>query len=206
MSSTDVVSADPDRKPGRPRSARADEAIIAAVLELLATGTTAEVLSIEAVAARAGVGKTTIYRRWPNKDALLLDAVASMKGPLPVLAGVSVRADLIDLIRPVGRRESPLVAQVLPCLVTELQRSPLLAQCYQTVLAPRRQLMRDVLLRGIASGELRSDLDIDVVMAMLVSPMIAQTVMGWNPALDREKLPEQIVDTFWPALVAADPG
>jgi AcrR family transcriptional regulator len=202
MTTTDVSSADPDRKPGRPRSARADEAIIAAVLELLATGTTAEVLSIEAVAARAGVGKTTIYRRWPNKDALLLDAVASMKGPLPVLAGVSVRADLIDLIRPVGRHEAPLVAKVLPCLVTELQRSPLLAQCYQTVLAPRRQLMRDVLLRGIISGELRPDLDLDVVMAILVSPMIAQSVMGWNPALDREKLPEQIVDTIWPALAA----
>src|SRR5215831_18035479 len=103
MTTADVTSADPDRKPGRPRSARADEAIIAAVLELLATGTTAEVLSIEAVATRAGVGKTTIYRRWPNKDALLLDAVASLKGGVPEIGGLSVRDDLITLLHPVGR-------------------------------------------------------------------------------------------------------
>ena len=67
VSTTDIAPADPDRKgPGRPRSVRADEAIIAAVIDLLADGTTAEALSIEAVAARAGVGKATIYRRWPN--------------------------------------------------------------------------------------------------------------------------------------------
>src|SRR5262249_5933040 len=63
-----------DRKgPGRPRSPRADEAIIDAVLDLLAEGTTAEALAIETIAARAGVGKATIYRRWPNKEALLVD-------------------------------------------------------------------------------------------------------------------------------------
>ncbi len=93
-----------DRKgPGRPRSARVDEAIIHAVIDLLTAGTTAEALSIEAVAARAGVGKATIYRRWPNKDALLVDAVASLKGPLPQITGESVLADLVTLLRPVGR-------------------------------------------------------------------------------------------------------
>ena len=90
VSTTDIAPADPDRKgPGRPRSVRADEAIIAAVIDLLADGTTAEALSIEAVAARAGVGKATIYRRWPNKDALLLDAVASLKGGVPEIEGHS---------------------------------------------------------------------------------------------------------------------
>src|SRR5262245_55241567 len=63
------------RSPGRPRSPRADEAIIEAVLDLMAEGTSVEALSIEAVAARAGVGKATIYRRWPNKDAFVVDAV-----------------------------------------------------------------------------------------------------------------------------------
>ena len=73
-----------DRKaPGRPRSAQADEAILDAVLELLGAGHSVAAISIEAVAAKAGVGKATIYRRWPNKEALLVDAVASMKGPLP---------------------------------------------------------------------------------------------------------------------------
>src|SRR5437764_1460247 len=100
---TTSLPADQERKaPGRPRSARADEAIIEAVLDLLADGTPAESLSIEAVAAKAGVGKATIYRRWANKEALLVDAVASLKGELPRLAGESVRDDLIALLRPVG--------------------------------------------------------------------------------------------------------
>jgi AcrR family transcriptional regulator len=200
VTSTDIAPADPDRKgPGRPRSVRVDEAIIAAVIELLAEGTTAEALSIEAVAARAGVGKATIYRRWPNKDALLIDAVASLKGPPPELDGASIREDLISLLYPVGRRES---TSVLPCLIGELKRSPLLHQCYQQVIEPRRQMMRDVLERGVASGELRPDLDLEVVMAMLVGPMVAQSVFNWNPRLVREKLPEQLVDAIWPAIVA----
>ena len=204
MGITDIASADPDRKgPGRPRSVRADEAIIAAVIELLAGGTTAEALSIEAVAAKAGVGKATIYRRWPNKDALLLDTVASLKGPPPELEGRSVRDDLIALLHPVGRHEaSASAARVLPCLVSELKRSPLLNQCFQQVTEPRRQMMREVLMRGMESGELRPDIDIDVVMAMLVGPMLAHSVMDWNPRLVREKMPEQLVDAIWPAIAA----
>ena len=70
-----TVAADQERKaPGRPRSAKADEAIIEALLDLLADGTPAEAISIESVAAKAGVGKATIYRRWANKEALLVDA------------------------------------------------------------------------------------------------------------------------------------
>src|SRR5215468_364049 len=95
---TEAVQADQDRKaPGRPRSARADEAIIEAVLDLLAEGSSLEALSIEAVAARAGVGKATIYRRWPNKEALVIDAIGELKGALPVLSGESIREDLLAL-------------------------------------------------------------------------------------------------------------
>ena len=196
-----ITPADPDRKgPGRPRSARVDEAIITSVVELLAEGTTAESLSIEAVAARAGVGKATIYRRWANKDALLVDAVASLKGPLPEIGGESVRDDLITLLRPVGLPAMTQAARVLPCLISELKRSPMLNQCYQRIVEPRRQLMRDVLGRGIASGELRPDLDVEVVMAILVGPMVAQNMLNWNPVLDVTKLPEQIVETVWPAI------
>lgn len=198
-----IAPADPDRKgPGRPRSARVDEAIISAVIDLLAEGTTAESLSIEAVAARAGVGKATIYRRWANKDALLVDAVASLKGPLPDLVGESVRDDLVVLLRPVGRPPMTQAAQVLPCLIAELKRSPMLNQCYQRIVEPRRELMREVLRRGIASGELRPDFDLEVVMAVLVGPMMAQNMLNWNPALDTAKLPEQIVETVWPAIAA----
>lgn len=201
LDTTAAAPADPDRKaPGRPRSARVDEAILTSVIDMLAGGTTAEALSMEAVAARAGVGKATLYRRWPNKDALLVDAVASLKGPVPEIVGLSVRDDLISLLHPVGRREATSAARVLPCLITELKRSPLLNECYQRIIEPRRERMRDVIRRGIAAGELRADLDLEVVMAMLVGPMLAQSVFDFNPHLDREKLPEQLVDAIWPAI------
>jgi AcrR family transcriptional regulator len=201
VTTLDGAPVDSERKgPGRPRSARVDEAILGAVIELLAEGNTAEALSIEAVAARAAVGKATIYRRWANKDALLVDAVASLKGALPELAGLSVRDDLIALLRPVGRNEAAPAARVLPCLVPALKRSPLLNQVYQRAIEPRRNLMREVLQRGVASGELRPDIDLEIVMAMLVGPMVAQSVFDWNPKLDRDKLPVQLIDTLWPAI------
>src|SRR5919108_1899012 len=87
------------RAPGRPRSERAEKAILEATLDLLAEESGVAGVSMEAVAARAGVGKTTIYRRWPNKEALIVQALASMKAPLPEPAGVSVREDLLAIAR-----------------------------------------------------------------------------------------------------------
>src|ERR1051326_7360110 len=74
------------RRPGRPRSERADRAIIDAALSVFAESGP-EGLCIETVAARAGVGKATIYRRWPGKEELLLDAIAALQAPLPEPAG-----------------------------------------------------------------------------------------------------------------------
>jgi AcrR family transcriptional regulator len=192
---------DQERKsPGRPRSARADEAIIEAVLDLLSEGTLAEAISIEAVAARAGVGKATIYRRWSNKEALLVDAVATIKGEPPEIVGESVRDDLLIMLRPIAAPPSSRTGRIMPCLLSEMHRSPELARCFQKITEPRRELMREVLRRGIAHGELRADLDLDLVIVMLVGPLISQSLVGWHPNLDRAALPEQLVDTLWPAI------
>jgi AcrR family transcriptional regulator len=190
------------RGPGRPRSTRADEAIIDAVVALLMEGVAAEVISIEAVAARAGVGKATIYRRWSTKDSLLVDVLASLKGPLPEVAGVSVRDDLRTLLRPVGQTTTVHSGALLSCLLTDLRRSPTLHECYRRIIEPRRELMRQVLRRGITEGVLRPDLDIEAVMAMLVAPMLAETMLPWYPDLDRETLLERLLDTLWPAITA----
>ena len=80
--STGTGEAAVGRRPGRPRSERADQAIIDAALSLFAESGP-DGLCIERVAARAGVGKATIYRRWPGKEDLLLDAIAALKAPLP---------------------------------------------------------------------------------------------------------------------------
>src|SRR5215475_6621441 len=193
---TGSAQADQERKaPGRPRSARADEAITDAVLDLLAGGTPPKALSIEAVAARAGVGKATIYRRWSNKESLIVDAVATMKGDLPAIAGESLREDLIALLRPVGQPNSTRTGQIMPCLLSEIRRSPELNSIWQKLTEPRRELMRSVLRRGIANGELRPDLDVEITMAMLVGPLVARNVLMWNADLDVPDLVERLVDT-----------
>jgi AcrR family transcriptional regulator len=201
LTTTPGAQADQDRKaPGRPRSARADEAIIEAVLDLLAEGTPFDALSIEAVAARAGVGKATIYRRWSNKDALIFDAVRTVKGEPAVLPGTSVRDDLIALLRPVGKAEHTRAGQIMPCLMSELQRSPELNSIFQRIMEPRRELARELLRRGIDEGVLRPDIDTEVVIAMLTGPLIAYRMLHWNPKLGREDLVERLVDTLWPAI------
>ncbi|KAB1136585.1 TetR/AcrR family transcriptional regulator [Micromonospora sp. DT46] len=192
---SDMTStADAPRPPGRPRSVRADEAIVEAALDLLADGSTIEAISIEAIAARAGVGKATIYRRWPGKDALLRDALRTLKGTPPEPAGQSVRDDLILLVGAVGNHIDPRAARIMPCLVPEVNRSPEQYQLYQNIIEPRREMMREVLRRGMRSGELRADLDVEVVMAMLTGPMLVQRVMRWHPDLDEATLPQRIVD------------
>ncbi|PYC68537.1 TetR family transcriptional regulator [Micromonospora arborensis] len=185
---------DAPRSPGRPRSIRADEAIIEATLDLLAEGSTIEALSIEAIAARAGVGKATIYRRWAGKDALLLDALRRLKGVPAQPAGHSVRDDLVLLVGAIGKNVDPRAAKIMPCLAPAVNRSSDQFQLYQSIISPRRQLMREVLRRGIDEGVLRADIDVEVTMALLTGPMLIQRVLQWNPDLDEQTLPVQVVD------------
>ena len=139
MTTPSTAPADQDRKaPGRPRSARVDEAIIDAVLDLFADGTSPDAMSIEAVAARAGVGKATIYRRWPNKEALIVDAVTSIKGAVPPVGGESVRDDLVTLLDRVSQHTDHRSAEVMSGLLSELKRSTTMHGCYQSVIEPRR--------------------------------------------------------------------
>jgi AcrR family transcriptional regulator len=182
------------RPPGRPRSALADEAIIDAVLDLIAEGSTVETLSMEAVAARAGVGKATVYRRWPNKEALVMDAIAALKGGSGEAPGGTVRDDLVALL---GRLQHPSTraARIMPCLAPELHRNPGLYDRYIEWLEARREVFRDVLRRGIATGELDPDLDIELTLALLTGPMTLQSTLSWHPRLDPDGLPERVVDT-----------
>jgi AcrR family transcriptional regulator len=207
-----TTAADPDKRaPGRPRSARAEQAIIDAVLALLEAGVSIEALSMEAVAARAGVGKATIYRRWPSKEELVVEAIASVKLPMPVLSGGSVRDDLVTMLRSTAMERDEGRGGVMTCVLSQLSRSPELYGWYQRVVEPRRESMREVLRRGVHTGELRADLDIEVTVGLLVAPMIIQRMTRWNPRLDVDDLPERIVDAVLggaahPAAVPGETG
>jgi AcrR family transcriptional regulator len=201
MTSASTAPADQDRKaPGRPRSARADEAIIDAVLDLLAEGTSADTISIEAVAARAGVGKATIYRRWPNKEALIVDAVISMKGAVPQVRGESVRDDLIVLLSRMAQHQDNRAAKIMSCLLPEIRRSSSMHGCYQDVVEPRRQVMREVLQRGVRTGELRPDLDVEFALTLLSGPVLVQALLRWNPVVDAEGFAARVVDAVFAGI------
>lgn len=194
MSGMSTADAPAARTPGRPRSARADEAIIDAALDLLAEGSTVESLSIEAVAARAGVGKATIYRRWPGKNALICDAIRTLKGTPRVPDTGSLRADLVALLATVGANADPRAPLIMPLLVPEALRSSEQYQLYQDIIEVRREVMRTVLRRGLQRGELRDDVDLELVLLLLSAPVLIQRVLRWHPGLAERGLPEQVVD------------
>ena len=167
------ASAEP-RRPGRPRSEQADQSILSAALDLFAE-CGPDALCIEQVAAKAGVGKATIYRRWPGKEEMLVDALAGLGTQLPVPQGKSVRADLIALLGAICREAAdPRRARLFALLQGEGVRYPrLMASYVQTVMQPRLDLVRSVLRRGVATGELRENTDIDAATFLLNGAVLA---------------------------------
>jgi AcrR family transcriptional regulator len=163
------------RRPGRPRSEQAEQAIIEATLDLFAEQGF-EGVCVEAVAARAGVGKATIYRRWPNKEELLLAALSSLKSPYPEPKGESVRDDLVAMLSVMcADMGDPRKARRHALLLGEGEKYPrLMARYKETVVQPRRELMRSVIRRGIASGELRADTDVEIAMFALTGTVLAK--------------------------------
>jgi AcrR family transcriptional regulator len=153
----------PARGRGRPRSEQAHRAILDATLTLLDEGGYGP-LTIEAVAARAGVGKTTIYRRWPSKLELVIEAVGEMRPPLPTEDTGSVQGDFLAFQRnQINRVAAGPLPRVAPRLIAEsVGDAELHAAVQRELIAPVRQAIGEVLQRGVDRGELLADLDVEL--------------------------------------------
>lgn len=191
-----AAGAAPARR-GRPRSEAAERAIIEGVLRLLEEGTSIDAISIEGVARVAGVGKATVYRRWPGgKDELLLAVVDALEEPPAEPRGDSMRDDLVTLLewyRRVGmaKRQSA----VLRTMTSHVKSHPKLWQQYHdSVIKARRETLHGVLRRGVASGELRDDIDLGLLGELFTGPMLTRTVLHEGKDLP-DGLAEQIVDS-----------
>jgi len=173
--SQDATARDAVRRPGRPRSERAEQAILDATVEAIGD-CGVDGVRCEDVAARAGVGKATLYRRWPGKEDLLIAAFASMKTPLPQPRGESVREDLIAMVEVMATDvQDPRHARQLALLHGEGERYPrLIARFKEQVVEPRRDLIRSVLRRGIGTGELRPDTDVEIAVLALTGAVMAR--------------------------------
>jgi AcrR family transcriptional regulator len=187
------------RGPGRPRSEQADQAIMAAALELFAQDG-AGGLCIEQVAARAGVGKATIYRRWPGKEDMLLAALAELAEPLPVAQGRSVRSDLVALLDAACKEAAdPRRVRLAALLQGEGRLYPRLKDRYlETVVQPRRDAIKAVLRRGVATGELRQNTDVDAAVYLLTGVVLASMQAGH---LDG-RYPRRVVEELLRGLAA----
>ncbi|NNL68158.1 MAG: TetR/AcrR family transcriptional regulator [Myxococcales bacterium] len=155
---------------GRPRSEEAHQAILDATLELLSeVGFSA--LTVEGVAQRAGVGKATIYRRWPSKLPLVVEAF----GGLPRLEEVDtgdLAGDLKTMLKSYLQlfNTTPL-ATVLPSLAGERAHNDALSEVFDPVLKGRRRPLLGVLERGVARGELPEDLDLELAADLISGPI-----------------------------------
>jgi len=198
------ASAAPDAKrPGRPRSERADQAILDAALDAFAE-LGAEGITCEGVAARAGVGKATIYRRWPGKEDLLMAALTALKSPLPTPGGESVRDDLIAMMTVMVRdSDDPRYARQFAMLHGEGERYPrLLARYKETAVEPRRETVRQVLRHGIATGELRADTDVEIAMLTLMGAVMARMKHDYGEAAP--DFSARVVDQLLRGLAASE--
>ena len=190
------------RRPGRPRDVRHDQAILEATLGILREHGYGG-LTIDGVAAAAGVGRPTIYRRWPSKPALVVAAlVDSSRLAVPVLDTGSLRRDLIAIQRhQVELMNSPDNRRVTAGLIADLASNPDLAATYVSqYLVPRRATVWQVLQRGVDRGELNADVDFAFVYDLLVGPLFMRAVV-WGEQLApdaAEKTADVILRAFAP--------
>ena len=155
---------------GRPRSEEAHKAILDATLELLVeVGFSA--MTVEGVASRAGVGKATIYRRWPSKLPLVVEAFGRLPGFEEVDTG-NLAEDLKKMLRSYLQvfNATPLSA-VLPSLAGERTHNPELSELFEPVSKERRQPLVRAFERAVDRGEVAADLDVDLAADVVVGPI-----------------------------------
>lgn len=199
----DVTTAAPPR--GRPRSEKAQNAILQAAAELLLEQGLAAV-SMDAVAARAGVSKATIYRWWPTKETLALDALYhEWAGVPPARDTGSLRGDLLSLFRPWARLASRRpYGRVIAALLTEAQTDPAFARQYRArFVEPRRDQARAIFRRAIERGEIPANIKIEVALDLLYGPIYHRLLHGHAPLNDQ--FVRDVIDTALNGLAPVPP-
>jgi AcrR family transcriptional regulator len=198
MSST---TEQPARSPGRPRSERAHRAILDAAIDLF-VDQGYEAMSIEGVAARAGVGKTTIYRRWQSKEDLVIDAIDEMIMEVEPPDTGSLRQDLVDLLTQLQViLTSSRAGEVFPRMMPHVAGGSPLGRAYlQRVIEPRFAMLRSTLGQAVERGEFPADADPELVRGLLIGPLLVWKLMGRLEREGARERAERIVDTMLKGL------
>ncbi|MBE9168415.1 TetR/AcrR family transcriptional regulator [Pleurocapsales cyanobacterium LEGE 06147] len=171
-----------NKRIGRPRSEESRAAILDATWKLLKT-TTLRDLSIEAIARESGVGKTTIYRWWSNKAAVVMDAVLEklspeIQFPQGLSATETIRQQMMALIKAFSGEYGRIVAQ----MIAEGQACPETLERYRDrFLYPRRDAAKAIIQQGIESGEFDPHLDPELAIDILYGPIYFRLLVGHLP-------------------------
>ena len=137
---------------------------------------------MEAVAARAGVAKTTLYRRWTNTDDLALEALRSVEGEWQQPPAGTVRAQLVWLLDGMRRKwNDPRYAAIMRCVAADgTSRQDVYRHYRDRLIAPHKRRMAAVLRRGVDEGLIGASVDLTWVRHLLVSPIMAATLTHWE--------------------------
>lgn len=164
-----------------PRVARTKEAVLRATTELLAEQGLAAT-SVEAVAARSRVAKTTIYRHWPDRAALVLDGVNQLAATYDVIDTGNLRADLLASVTELAHRlDRTPYGRVLPSLVDAADRDADLAAAFQRHGESRRRSFIDRLELAVKRGELPAGTSVGVVHDLIVGPVFYRRLVARKP-------------------------
>jgi AcrR family transcriptional regulator len=195
------------RRPGRPRDARADAAIMDAAVAVLADWGPAG-FTVDEVASRARCGKATVYRRWPSRAELLVETAQRLGLEPPVVDNGSLRADLVELLSTLARkmRDTP-AGRILPGIVAEASVEPGMRRILAKFIADRRDRPREVMERGIARGELPADADVELILDLLGGTIMYRELIA-REVVDRayvERLVDKVLGAFG-ATTITPPG
>ena len=192
----------PARGRGRPRSEKAEQAILDATLRMLGTqgvaGTT-----IEGIAADAGVGKTTIYRRWPTKTDLILAAISNIVPPGDPPDTGTMAGDMAALAETQRRRLAGSgLSGIVPRVLAESMSDPDLHQEFvDRVVEPFRDMLRLFIDRGIDRGELRPDLEVEPLVDLLHAMPIYRILMSRGDPASLEQVPGAYLSILAPGIL-----
>ena len=178
---TPAVATAPVRgRGGRPRSDQVHRKILDATRDLLSTEGFSD-LRLEHVAARAGVGKATIYRRWGSKEALAQELLAELAAPhIAIVETNDTRAELLSaVVNPMRAVTDTPFGPVIRALLSQIAVNPTLCDPVRaTVVQARRDEIARVIARGIARGDLRADADPELATELLVGPVYFRLMFG----------------------------
>lgn len=201
MTESRAKKAQENSKAGRPRDPQVDRSIMQATLRVLTDRGYAG-MSIERVAAEAGVGKTAIYRRFSSKAELTAAALGSLQGtwgPLPDTG--SARDDIVEMLvqYQAAFARGPAFSMLGALLVEERHNPELFELFRERLMRPRKNDAMKLLQRGVSRGEIRADADLESAIHAMVGSILARHVLGVPES--REQI-EKTIATVWRGLAS----